>query len=157
MDRDSEGVAAVMAIVPILYLAWSLSWFGTFATTCTGGDPKSLGTGMILSVLFYAAGIFCLHRSDLGTLGLVVALPLVLLLMRQAAWAAELFVVVNIDGRSACNLMMEEEFGEARGGLVENLYAPYYFLASLGSLAALFLSHRRYRQSHKPRRPTKLR
>lgn len=157
MDRDGEGIAAVIAVVPILYLAWLLSWFGTFATTCTGSDPKSLGTGMILSVLFYAAGIFCLHRSDLGTLGLVVALPLVLLLIQQTIWAAELFIVVNVDGRSACNLMMGEEFGEARGGAAEYVYAPYYFLASLGSLAALFLSHRRYRQSHKPRRPTELR
>jgi hypothetical protein len=48
VDRDREGVAAVVAIIPMLYLAWFLSWFGTFATTCTGSDPKSLGTGMIL-------------------------------------------------------------------------------------------------------------
>jgi hypothetical protein len=82
VDRDREGVAAVVAIIPMLYLAWFLSWFGTFATTCTGSDPKSLGTGMILSVLFYAAGIFCLHRNDLGTTGLIIALPLAFLVLR---------------------------------------------------------------------------
>ena len=36
--------------VSFLYLAWFLSWFGTFATTCTGSDPKSLASGLILSL-----------------------------------------------------------------------------------------------------------
>ncbi len=145
MARDQEGVAAALAVMPMLYLAWFLSWFGTFATTCTGSDPKTLGTGMILSVVFYAAGIFCLHRSDLGTVGFVIALPLVLLLLRQAAWAAELFVVVHINGRSACSLMMNEEFGETHGGW-EYVYPIYYFIASAWSVAATVLSHRRHRR-----------
>jgi hypothetical protein len=152
MARDQEGIAAVLAIVPMLYLAWCLSWFGTFATTCTGSDPKSLGTGMILSVVFYAAGIFCLHRSDLGTVGLALALPLVLLLLRQATWAAELFVVVHINGRSACSLMMGDDYGETDGGW-EYVYPFYYFIASAWSVAATVLSHWRHRRSRKPTLP----
>ena len=144
MDRDQEGVAAVLAIAPMLYLAWLLSWLGTFATTCTGGDPKSLGAGMILSVLFYAAGIFCLQRSSLGVGGLLLALPLCLLLLRQGAWAVELFVDVNIDGHSACNLIMGEGFGEARGGWLEQTYSIYYFGISIISLWAIGYSHWRY-------------
>lgn len=151
MDRDEEGVAAALAIVPFLYMAWFFTWFGTFAGTCTGSDPKSLVAGMLYSVLFYAVGIFCLHRSDLGTAGVVLALPLLVLLLRQAAWAAELFVVVNIEGRSACSLMMGEEFGEARGGGLEYVSASYYFLVSMGSLGAILLSHWRHRKSQRPK------
>jgi len=151
MDRDKEGVAAALAIMPFLYIAWFFTWFGTFAGTCTGSDPKSLSAGVVYSVLFYAAGIFCLRRSDLGILGLIIALPLLILLIEQAFWAVELFGTVNINGRSACTLMMGEDFGEARGGWLEQIAALYYFGVSILSLWAIGLSHYRYRRSDRAR------
>ena len=145
---DSVAAAAALAIVPFLYMAWFLTWFGTFAGTCTGSDPKSLSAGVAYSVLFYAAGIFCLQRSDLGAAGAVFALPLVVLLLNQAAWGAKLFMVVYVEGRSACSLMTGEEFGESDGG-VEYLHPLYYLAVSAGSVAAIVRSHWRYRRSRK--------
>lgn len=144
MGRDRRGVAALVAAVPLLYVAWYLSWYGTFATTCTGSDPKSLGAGMFLSLLPFAAALFTLHLSNLNVVGLVLSLPVAFLFARQALWSAELFWVVNIEGRSACSLMMGEDFGAATGGWLEQIYALYYFGLSAFSLIALCWSHRRY-------------
>ena len=146
LKRDHEGVAAVLAVMPILYIAWLLSWFGTFATTCAGGVPDSLGSGMVLSALFYGAGMFCLHRSDLGVAGLLLALPLSFLLLWQAVWAADLLIEANLFGRSACTLMMGEDFGEAKSEWSERIYSLYYFMVSVGSLWALAYSHWQFRR-----------
>jgi hypothetical protein len=139
-------MAAVLGVVPLLYVGWLLTWFGTFAGTCTGGDPKSLGAGMIYSLVFYAGGILCLHRSNLGTEGALCAFPLVVLLLWQAVWSLELFIVVFIVGHSACSFMTGNHFGEAKGGW-EYAYVCYYVLVSFASLMAIGQSHCRYRRS----------
>ena len=144
MGRDRTGIAALLAAVPFLYIGWYLSWYGTFATTCTGSDPKSLGAGMFLSLLPYAVAILALHLSNLSRAGMLFSIPLVLLFAKQALWGVELFIVVNVDGRSACNLMMEEDFGEASGGLLEQVYSIYYFGGSMLCLWAIGCSHWRY-------------
>ena len=42
--------------------------------------------------------------------------------------------------------MMGEYFGAAHGGFTELVYAPYYFLVSVGSLGFIAHSHWRYRR-----------
>lgn len=147
-----EGMAGGMAVflTMFLYVAWFVTWGGTFMTTCTMGDAKSLGGAMIYSILIYLAPIITLPKHGLSTLGLVLTTPLVLLLSHQAIWAVELFVVVSVDGRSACNLMMGDDYGVARGGWVEQSYAFYYFAVSVASLWAIASSHRRFRQNKSP-------
>lgn len=76
-------------------------------------------------------------------------MPLVPLMLWQAAWGFELFVLLNINGRNACNLMMGEEFGEADSDWFELLYAPYYISMSLASVFAIACSHWRYRRTRK--------
>ncbi|WP_420348621.1 hypothetical protein [Pelagibius sp.] len=127
--------------IAFLYLAWFLSWFGTFATTCTGSDPKSLAGGLVLSVGPYLVSFACLRFARINPLGLIVALPLMLLLVRQAYWGAQLFIVVTVNGRSACSHMFGEEFGPSQGGWLEQVYAPYYLFVSLGAIAALGYAH----------------
>ncbi|MEO3429732.1 hypothetical protein AAFN88_12780 [Pelagibius sp. CAU 1746] len=139
-------MAAVLGVVPLLYIAWLLSWFGTFAGTCTGADPKSLGAGMFYSAAFYAGGILCLLCRKLNTEGFLCALPLIVLLIWQAIWSFELFTVVFLEGHSACTFMMGSYFGEARGGQ-EYIYVFYYVGVSVASLMAIGLSHFRYRRS----------
>ena len=132
--------------VTILYLAWAVSWGGTFMTTCTMGDSKSLGGALILSPIFYLCAFFILAIMRAGVGTLLFSLPLMALLLWQAAWAVRLFIVTNIHGLSPCNLMMGEHFGTAHGGFIELVYAPYYFLVSIGSLGFIAYSHRRYRR-----------
>lgn len=146
MRRDRRGIAALAGAVPFLYVGWYLSWYGTFAGTCTGSDPKSLGAGMFLSMLPFATALFILHLSNLSVVGLTFALPVAFLLAKQAIWGAELFWVVNIAGRSACSLMMGEDFGEARGGWLEQMSALYYFAVSAFSIWTIGRSHWRFRQ-----------
>ena len=134
------------AAVTILYIAWAVSWWGTFATTCTMGDAKSLAGGMIFSSLFYLCAFFLLTILRLGVGALLFSLPLVALMAWQATWGARLFLVTNIRGLSPCNLMMGEYFGVATGGLFELLYAPYYFLVSIGPLGFIGYAHWRHRQ-----------
>ena len=136
--------------VSFLYLAWFLSWFGTFATTCTGSDPKSLASGLILSLSPYMVSIAGLRIGRLNAIGLALSLPLAILLARQALWAAQLFAVVNVAGRSACSHMFDEDFGPVQGGWLEYIYAPYYFSISMLSLYAIAYSYWRYRQDRKP-------
>lgn len=132
-----------------LHLAWFLSWFGTFATTCTGSDPKSLAAGTILSLGPYLVSVASLHFGRLNFVGLVLSLPIVLLLARQAFWGAQLFVVVNVNGRSACSHMFWEEFGPSRGGWFEQIYGPYYFLIGVASIIAVVYSAWRYEEAQK--------
>ena len=143
-------MAAVLGVVPLLYVGWLFTWFGTFAGTCTGADPKSLGAGMFFSAVFYAGGILCLLWSKLGTEGALCAVPLVGLLLWQTVWSIELGIVVFIEGHSACTFMMGHYMGEARGG-DEYVYVCYYLLVSLASLMAIGLSHYRYRRSDRAR------
>jgi len=135
-----------MLLMTFLYVACFITWTGTFMGSCTMADAKSLGGAMIYSCLYYLGAILTLPRCPLGRVGTIMSLPLCLALIWQTVWGAKLYVVVNVDGLSACNLMMGEGYGEARGGWLELLYAPYYLLASVGSLGATLLSHRRYRQ-----------
>lgn len=58
----------------------------------------------------------------------------------QAGWGAQLFVITNINELSACSLVKEEYYGEAMGGWLEQLYGPYYFLVSAGSVFAVICS-----------------
>lgn len=134
----------IVAIFPILYLAWFLSWFGTVATTCTGASTGSVSFGLMISTPFFGAGILCLCRYNLGTVGLLLALPLACLLAHQAVWAVELFSIVNVNGRSACTLITGDDFGEAHDGWVERSYAPYYFALNVGSLLATAASYWRH-------------
>ena len=143
-------MAAVIGVVPLLYIGWLFTWFGTFAGSCTGADPKSLAAGMFYSAVFYASGIFCLLWSKLSTEGFLCALPLVLLLLWQGIWSFDLAIVVFVEGHSACTFMMGSYFGEARGG-TEYLYIVYYVLVSLISLMAIGLSHYRHRRSQNSR------
>lgn len=131
--------------VTILYLAWAVSWGGTFMTTCTMGDAKSLGGALVLSPIFYLCSFFglCILRAGIGTL--LFSLPLMALMVWQAVWAVRLFFVTNIHGLSPCNLMKGEYFGTANGGFIEWLYAPYYFLVSMGSLGFIAFAHWRHR------------
>lgn len=133
-----------LAVFPVLYIAWFLSWFGTAAPTCTSASTDSLRAGLLFSAPFFAAGIFYLHRYRLGHVGLILALPLGYLLAQQALWAVELFQLVNMNGRSACTLMKGYDYGEAQDGWVERSYAPYYFITSVGCLAAATASYWRY-------------
>lgn len=135
--------------VGFLCLAWFLSWFGTFATTCTGSDPKSLAGGLILSLGPYIVSIAALRVGRLNAVGLVLSLPLVYLLVQQAYWGAQLFGVVNVSGRSACSHMFDEEFGLASGEWLEYLYAPYYFSISIAVVYAIGYSHWCYRIERK--------
>ena len=91
-------MAAVLGVVPLLYIGWLFTWFGTFAGTCTGADPKSLAAGMFYSAVFYTSGILCLLWRKLSTEGLLCALPLIVLLLWQAVWSFELFAVVFLRG-----------------------------------------------------------
>lgn len=134
------------AAVTILYFAWAVSWLGTFATTCTMGDAKSLGGALVLSPWFYLCSFYGLSMLRAGVGTLLFSLPLMALMVWQAAWAARLFFVTNIHGLSPCNLMKGEFFGAAHGGFIELLYAPYYFLVSISSLGFIAYSHWRYRQ-----------
>lgn len=136
-------IAAIVA-VPTLYLAWYFMWLGTFATTCTMGDPKSLTSALVFSFLPYLIGTTFLYLGALHPAALLVAVPLVLLMVWQALWGAQLTVVVDIGGRSACTLMMREEFGTAKGGWLEFLYGPYYILTAVGSTGALLRAYLRY-------------
>lgn len=102
-----------IAAVPTLYFAWLLSWFGTFATTCTGSDPKSLTTGMVLSSLPYLAALLLLCFDRLSGIGLILAIPLFPLMVWQAIWGARLFFVHNISGGSACTLIDGTDMGLA--------------------------------------------
>lgn len=137
--------------VPILYIAWFLTWGGTFMTTCTMGDPKSLAGAILYSCVPYAAAFSFLISQHLRLSGLVLSLPLVPLMLWQAVWGAELFILFNIGGQNACNLITGEEFGAAEGDWFELLYAPYYFLTSVSSIAGLAYSHWRHRQGLKRR------
>lgn len=132
--------------VPVLYLAWLLSWYGTFATTCTGSDPKSLAAGMILSALPYLAGMLLLGLFRLEFAGLILSIPLFPLLSWQAIWGARLFIIHNIDGRSACTLIVGMDMGTARGGELEHFYALYYFFVSVLSMILIVYSYRRSRR-----------
>ncbi len=114
--------------------------------SCTMGDAKSLGGAMILSFLIFLAPITTLPKHGLSMFGLLLAVPLIFLLLRQGVWAVELFVVVSIEGRSACSLMMGDDYGVAKGGWLEHSYAFYYFITSVASLWAIASSHRRYRR-----------
>jgi hypothetical protein len=138
-----------MFLMMFLYVAWFITWTGTFMGTCTMADAKSLGGAMICSCLYYLGGATSLPIYPLGRMGGVMAVPLCIALVWQTIWGAKLLLVVNLNGLSACNLMMGEGYGEARGGWIELLYAPYYLLASVGSLTAILLSHRRYRQERR--------
>ena len=120
-------------------------------TTCTMGDAKSLGGGLILSSLFYLISFFILAILRAGAGTLLFALPLMALMAWQAVWGARLFIVTNLRGLSPCNLMMGEYFGPANGGLLELLYAPYYFLVSIVSLGFLAYAHWRHREEMKGR------
>ncbi|MGF1629623.1 MAG: hypothetical protein ACFCUT_09145 [Kiloniellaceae bacterium] len=132
--------------VMLLHVAWFITWGGSVMASCTMADAKSLGGAMIYSCLFYLGPILSLPSHPLGKAGLIASLPLCLALIWQTAWGMKLFVIVNVDGLSACNLMMGEGYGEARGGWIEALYAPYYTLVSVSSLVAILLSYRRHRQ-----------
>jgi hypothetical protein len=142
--RSGEPLLPLVAVFPVLYIAWFLSWFGTVAPTCTSASTDSLRAGLMFSAPFFAVGIFCLHRYKVGHVGLILALPLGYLLAQQALWAVELFDLVNMDGRSACTLMKGYDYGEVHDGWVERSYAPYYFITSVGSLAATATSYWRY-------------
>ena len=132
--------------IAFLYIAWPLSWLGTFVATCTGSDPKSLTAGILYSVFFYLTAVVILWFSRLSTLGLIFSLPLFPLLIWQAMWGMQLFFVVNIDGQSACNLMFDEEAGPIRGGWIQQIHAPYYVLVSAGAPCAIVCSYWRYRR-----------
>ena len=73
--------------VTILYFAWVVSWGGTFMTTCTMGDSKSLGGALILSPIFYLCAFFILAILRAGVRTLLFSLPLMALMIWQAAWA----------------------------------------------------------------------
>ena len=148
-QQSLEDGSLAAWVIPVLYLAWALSWGGTFMTTCTMGDPKSLAGALMFSCIPYAAAIAVLLARQLGPIGLTIALPLVPLMLWQAAWGFELFVLLNINGRNACNLMMGEEFGEADSDWFELLYAPYYVSMSLASVIAIAYSHWRYQRTRK--------
>lgn len=137
---------AAVAVL-ILYLAWLLSWSGTFATTCTGSDPKSLAGGMILSALPYLVCMLLLWLCRLERAGLILSIPLFPLMSWQAIWGARLFVIHNIDGRSACTLIDGMDMGIARGGAWEQFYAPYYFFVSVLSMILIVYSYKRVRRS----------
>lgn len=142
-----------IVLVAVLYFAWLITWSGTFATTCAMGDAESLVGAVIASSVFYLGAISALPLLRLNVAGMFLSLPLVPLMTWQAIWGAKLFFVVNISGRSACNLMFGEGYGPSDGGWHELTCAPYYILVSLGSLAALAVSHRRYRQGQNPQPP----
>ena len=132
--------------IAFLYIAWPLSWLGTFVTTCTGSDPKSLTAGILYSGLFYLTAVAILRFDRLNTLGFVFSLPLFPLLSWQGIWGMRLFFMVNIGGQSACNLILGEEAGPVRGGWIQQIHAPYYILVSTGSLCAIVYSYWRYRE-----------
>jgi len=142
-------VAIVMVVV--LYFAWLVSWGGTFATTCAMGDYKSLKAAMIMSSVFYLGTLAALPRLRLSFIGVLLALPLAFLMLWQAIWGVKLFLVLNVEGRSACSLMFGGDYGPAHGGWFDLTLPPYYILVSLCSLAGLGVSHWRYRRSLKPR------
>ncbi len=143
---------AIMLVV-VLYFAWLITWSGTFATTCAMGDAESLSGAMIASSVFYLGSIFALPLLRLNVAGVFLSLPLVPLMTWQAIWGVKLFFVVNISGRSACDLMFGEGYGPSGGGWHELACAPYYVLVSLSAILALAASHWRYRQNRKPRVP----
>jgi hypothetical protein len=145
------GVAVLM--VAILYFAWLISWGGTFATTCPMGDYKSLRAAMVMSSAFYIGTLTVLPRLRLNFTGMILSLPLAMLMSWQAIWAVKLFLVLSVDGRSACSLMFGGDYGLARGGWFDLILPPYYFLVSLGALAALAASHWRHLRARKA--PTK--
>jgi hypothetical protein len=140
---DEAVFSMAVVLVILLYAAWFITWGGTVMASCTMADAKSLGGAMIYSCLFYLGAILSLPAHPLGRVGTIASLPLCLALIWQTAWGATLFVVVNVNGLSACNLMIGEGYGEARGGWLEYVYAPYYLVVSVGSLAAILLSYRR--------------
>ena len=144
-----DKLVAALVAVPVLYFAWYLTWLGTFATTCPMGDPDSLEAGIILSFLPYLVAMISLWFGRLPIVGLIASLPLFPLALWQVDWSFRLFLVLNVNGRNACNLIMGEEFGDANGWLFEHLYAPYYLLAGLGTVGAVMYSHWRHRQLSK--------
>ena len=141
-------MAAIVA-VPILYLAWTYTWVGTYATTCTMGDAKSLVGALVSSWMFHLASFLLLRFNNLGLVGLALSLPLVPLMVRQADWGLRLFVITNINNQSACSLIKGEDYGEAMGGWFEQLFGPYYLLVSVASLIAIAYAHWRYWQERR--------
>ena len=130
--------------LPVLYLAWSYTWVGTYATTCTMGEARSLGGALVSSWVFYLGSFLLLRFNSLGLAGLALSLPLVPLMVWQAGWGARLIAITNINGLSACNLIKGDDYGGAMGGWLEQLYGPYYVLVSVVSIAAIAYSHWRY-------------
>src|SRR3546814_9363086 len=97
----------------ILYFAWLVSWGGTFATTCPMGDCKSLKAAMMMSSIFYHGTLTVLPRLRLNVIGVILALPLAMLMTWQAIWAVKLFLILSVNGRSACSLMFGGDYGPA--------------------------------------------
>ncbi|MEQ9606206.1 MAG: hypothetical protein RLN99_00910, partial [Kiloniellaceae bacterium] len=82
---------------------------------------------------------------------MVIALPLVALMLWQAIWGIRLFLVVNVAGRNACYLLVGLDYGAASG--IEGIFAPYYILVSVGSLAAIAAAHWRHRRARRSMLP----
>ena len=104
---------------------------------------------LIYSCLFYLCSFYVLAIMRAGVGTLLFSIPVMALMALQALWGARLFIVTNLRGLSPCNLMMGEYFGDAIGGFVDLIYAPYYFLVSVGSIGFIAYSHWRYRQQRK--------
>ena len=66
-----------MPLIP-LTIGWVLFWLGTVVTTCTQCDTGSMVTGAVLSLPFYAVGLFLvlgLARGGMSSRLCLVALP----------------------------------------------------------------------------------
>ena len=131
----------------MLYLAFVLTWAGTFITTCTQNDTDSLGSGMILSAPFYVSATLILFFQRLTKLEFLFTFPLLACLLWQAVWSVRLVWMVFFADLATCNLITGWYFGQVTNPVRERVFATYYLAVSILPIAAILYSHMRHRHS----------
>ncbi|NIA72521.1 hypothetical protein HBA54_28430 [Pelagibius litoralis] len=130
----------------LLYFAWLVSWHQVYIDHCPMGDAQPLKLAIFLSVVPYVVGFTLLSSLRLRIPALVLSLPLIPMMVWQGIWGLRLFVIVNVEGLSACTLTVGAPFGSASDDWLEQVAGSYYFLVSVGSILGLAHAYRRFRR-----------
>lgn len=139
LKEQMPGIAASI----LLYFAWMLSWHQVYVGHCPMGDAQPLEIAILLSAVPYIVGFMLLGSLRMKTAGLILSLPLVPMMAWQGIWGMRLFIVVNIEGLSACTLTVGAPFGPASADWLEQGAGLYYIFVSTVSILGLGYAYRR--------------
>jgi hypothetical protein len=135
----------------VLSFALAVWWTHSGMDLCTMSEPAALKMSVVLTFFPYLIAMGLLARARMGPMATACALPVVLFLLLQAAWAVQLVITTNINGMTSCYMIKAYYYGQARGGWFEQAIGPYYIIVSIASICLVALSHLRHRFAARPK------